>query len=90
VPNDKKLLNNNLSVGSSQSQITYQDNDTEYSHKGENCHSKCSTEKEEGLDLEYLKPELKGKIKEELIKSDREQLLLLKNYKQNFNVLYCL
>lgn len=50
-------------------------------YKGENTHSKNNT-KEEGLDIEYLKPELKAKIKEEIEKCDREQNRLLKQNKQ--------
>jgi hypothetical protein len=48
--------------------------------KENNC--KLEEEQEE-LDIEYLKPELKAKIKEELEKSNREQLILLKENKQN-------
>ena len=55
----------------------------DHSHKGKNCHSKYTEEKDEKLDLEYLKPNLKTKIKEELEKSHREQLILLKENKQN-------
>jgi hypothetical protein len=58
--NKKLLTSNNLFVGSSQYQ-----NNTDYLHKGENCHSK------------------KLKEQEELEKSHREQLILLKENKQN-------
>ena len=51
------------------------------SHKGENRHSK-KTEGEE-VDNKNLKLNLKTKIKEELKKSDKEQLILLKDNKQN-------
>jgi hypothetical protein len=51
-------------------------------HKGKNRHSK-NTEENDGLDIEHLKPDLNSKIKEELEKSDREQLIMLKEYKQN-------
>ena len=50
----------------------------DYLLKGENGHSKSIGDE---LDIEYLKPELKLKIKE-LEKSDREQLILLKQNKQ--------
>jgi hypothetical protein len=81
VPNNEKLLiNNNLSVGSSQSHLKHQSNDAD-SHRGEFSHSKNTEEKDEGLDIEHLKPELKSKIKEELEKSHREQLILLKQNK---------
>ena len=53
------------------------------SHKGENRHSKNNTKEKEELDIEYLKPELKAKTKEELEKSHKEQLILLKQNKQN-------
>jgi hypothetical protein len=49
---------------------------SEYLHKGENCHSK-KTEGEE-LDNENLKLNLKAKIKDVLENSDREQLILLR------------
>jgi hypothetical protein len=58
--NEKLLTSTNLLVGSTQ----YQHN-IDYSHKGENCHSK------------------KSKIQEEFQKSKREQLILLKENKQN-------
>jgi hypothetical protein len=50
------------------------------SHKGENRHSKNI---EGELDNENLKTDLKSKIKEELVNSHREQLIVLKEYKQN-------
>jgi hypothetical protein len=53
----------------------------DYSHKGENLHSKKTEGKE--VDNANLKPNLKMKIKDELEKSDREQLMLLKENKQN-------
>ena len=37
---------------------------------------------DDGLDIEYLKPDLKSKIKYELERSHREQLLLLKQNKE--------
>jgi hypothetical protein len=80
--NNKKLLtSNNLSVGSSQSQLKYQDN-VDYLHKGENSHSNKLKEAEE-LDIEHLKPDLKLKIKEEFKKHKEQQLILLKENKQN-------
>jgi hypothetical protein len=59
--------------------MKYQD-ESDYLHKGKNCHSKYTQDK--GLDIEYLKPDLKSKIKEGLEKSYREQLIILKEYKQ--------
>jgi hypothetical protein len=53
----------------------------DYSHKGENRHSK-KTEGEE-VDNESLKLNLKTKIKDELEKSDKEQRILLTENKQN-------
>ncbi|HSF50110.1 MAG TPA: hypothetical protein VLA74_05045, partial [Nitrososphaeraceae archaeon] len=38
---------------------------------------------QEELEIEYLKPELKAKMKEEIRKHKEEQLILLKEYKQN-------
>jgi hypothetical protein len=60
----------------------------DYRHTGENRHSKNigerSNESEKELNNEHLKPDLKSKIKdEELEKSNREQKILLKEYKQN-------
>jgi hypothetical protein len=78
---DKLLTDTNLLVGSSQYQTKYQDN-TDYLHKGENHHSK-NTEEDDELSIEHLKPDLKAKIKEELEKSKREQLILLKDNKLN-------
>ena len=79
--NKEKLLTNNiLSVGSNHFHMKHQDNIDNDSHKGENGHSK-NTE-DEGLDIEYLKPDIKSKIIEELEKSDKEQLILLKENKQ--------
>ena len=57
-------------------------NEQDYSHKGENAHSKNTVEDEE-LEIEDLKPELKTKMKEEIGKHKEEQLILLKEYKQN-------
>lgn len=57
-------------------------NEQDYSHKGENRHSKKTVEDEE-LEIEDLKPELKTKMKEEIGKHKEEQLKLLKEYKQN-------
>jgi hypothetical protein len=55
---------------------------TKPSHKGENSHSK-NTGEDDGLDIEHLKPDLNSKITAELEKSHREQLILLKDNKQN-------
>jgi hypothetical protein len=68
--NEKKLMIVNA---------TNNNNNTE-SHTGENHHSKNTVEE---LDIEYLKPDLKSKIKNELEKNYREQLILLKENKQN-------
>ena len=38
---------------------------------------------QEELEIEYLKSELKAKMKEEIIKHKEEQLILLKEYRQN-------
>jgi hypothetical protein len=38
---------------------------------------------QEELEIEHLKPELKAKMKEEIIKHKEEQLILLKEYRQN-------
>ena len=54
----------------------------EYSHKGENPHSKNTDEQFNELNNEHVKPDLKAEIKEELEKSHREQLILLKENKQ--------
>jgi hypothetical protein len=70
--------NNILSVGSIQSQVKYQDND-DHLHKGENCHSKNTKEE---VYIKHLKPNLKAKIKEELKKHKKGQLILLKENKQ--------
>lgn len=40
-------------------------------------------EEQEELEIEYLKPELKEKMKDELEKNEKEQLILLKDNKQN-------
>jgi hypothetical protein len=81
VPKDnRKVINTNkktMNVDTSNYNNNYVD-----SHKGENRHSKKIEETEE-LDNEHLKPDLKAKIKEELEKSHREQLTLLKENKQN-------
>ena len=54
------------------------------SHKGENRHSKnIGQQSVKELENKHLKPELKAKIKEELERSHRDQLLLLKENKQN-------
>jgi hypothetical protein len=83
VPNedDEKVNNSNENKMMSVDTGNYNNNYVD-SHKGKNCHSKTSRE-DEGLDLEYLKPELKSKIKEEIRKHKEEQLILLKEYKQN-------
>jgi hypothetical protein len=54
-----------------------------YSHKGENCHTKYTEEKYDGLDIEHFKPELKTKMKKEIRKHKEEQQILLKENKQN-------
>ncbi len=51
-------------AGKKQEQVQNQE---DYSHKGENCHSKY-TEKDEELDIEYLKPESKIKNKRRIRK----------------------
>ncbi|HET7644844.1 MAG TPA: hypothetical protein VFK40_15170 [Nitrososphaeraceae archaeon] len=77
--NKKSLTGTNQLVGPSQ----YQDN-INYLHKEKNRLSKYNTEeKDNRLDLKYLKPELKSKIKDELERNQREQLILLKENKQN-------
>jgi hypothetical protein len=58
----------------------YNNNDYKDSYKEENSHSKNTEDK--GLDIEYFKPDLNSKIKEELEKSHREQQILLKENKQ--------
>jgi hypothetical protein len=73
--NEKLLTINNLSIGSNQ----YQDN-SDYLHEGENFHSKNNTEKE--LVNEHLKSELKV-LKEEFKAHKKQQLILLKQNKQN-------
>ena len=76
-PDYEKVDNSNEKMMIVNSRNEYDDND---SHKVENRHSK----KIEGeVDNENLKPNLKLKIKEELEKSYREQLMLLKENKQN-------
>jgi hypothetical protein len=55
-------------------------NNANVSHKGKNCHSKNKIEES---DNEKLISNPKSKIKEELEKSYREQLILLKENKQN-------
>ena len=63
--------------------MKHQDN-VDYLHKGENCHSKNNTEeKDEELTNDYLKPELKLRIKDELEKQEKEQQILLKDHKEN-------
>ena len=79
--NGEKLLTNNIiSIGSSQSQLKYQDN-VDYLHKGENRHSKNTGEGE--LSNEKLISNLKIQIKDELEKQEKEQQILLKQNKQN-------
>jgi hypothetical protein len=57
-------------------------NEEDYSHRGKNPHSKTTGE-DNGLDIEHIKPDLKSKIQEELEKSHREQVTVLKENKQN-------
>jgi hypothetical protein len=60
-------------------QLKHQANDTDL-HEGENSHSKNNTEKE--LVNEHLKSELKV-LKEEFKAHKKQQLILLKQNKQN-------
>jgi hypothetical protein len=57
-------------------------NNANVSHKGENRHSKKIEDKQE-LDKENIKSDPESKIKEEFEKSFREQMILLKDNKQN-------
>jgi hypothetical protein len=61
-------------------------NNNAESHRGKNCHSKNTDEQfnelEKELNNEHLKPDPKLEIKEELEKSHREQIILLKEDKQ--------
>lgn len=50
-----------------QLQQQVQNEQIDYSHKGENRHSKNKGE-DENLDIKYLKPNLKSKIKERIRK----------------------
>jgi hypothetical protein len=61
--------------------VKYQDN-VDYSHKGENCHSKKSKIQEES-DNEKLFSNLRAQIKDELDEHEKEQQILLKQNKQN-------
>jgi hypothetical protein len=81
--NNKKIITSSLTVTTTESLVVAErkKHEEDYSHKGENCHSKNT---EDGkLDNEKLKAESKEKIKEEFEKSDREQKILLKEYRQN-------
>jgi hypothetical protein len=72
--NEKKIMN----VDTSNYNNNYVD-----SHKGENSHSKNTSEQFNELELnnEHLKPDLNSKIKKELEKINREQQILLKENK---------
>jgi hypothetical protein len=81
VPNeeDEKVTNSNENKMVIADTNNY--NNEIYSDKGKNGHSK-NTEEDEESNIEYLNLDLKLKIKEELEKSHREQLILLKENKQ--------
>ena len=91
VPNANNISNNQKalfsidttidSLGQQEKNQKVQKQEGDDSHNGENGHSK-KTEGEE-LDNENLKLNLKAKIKDVLENSDREQLILLKENKQN-------
>jgi hypothetical protein len=76
VPDDNNNSNKNMVIDAINC------NNTNVSHKGENGHSKKIEDKQE-LDKENIKPDPKSKIKEEFEKSVREQMILLKDNKQN-------
>jgi hypothetical protein len=95
--NNKKVITSSLtatttealaSARKEQQQIQQQQEQKQddYSHKGKNRHSKNTNEQSIGLEKELnnknLQPDLKSKIKEELKKSYKEQLILLKQNKQ--------
>ena len=55
----------NVATEKNQQQIQHKVQDgqqQDHLHKGKNCHSKYTKEKDEKLDLEYLKPEIKAKL----------------------------
>jgi hypothetical protein len=68
--NEKLLINNILSVSSSQSQLKYQSNHID-SHKEENGHNN-NTEKDEESNNEKLISNLQSKIKNELEEQEKE------------------
>jgi hypothetical protein len=70
--NEKKMMN--VDVGNYNNYV--------YSHRGKNSHSKKIQDKQE-LEKENIKPDPESKIKEEFEKSVREQIILLKDNKQN-------
>jgi hypothetical protein len=75
--NNKKVISSTITT---ESLVVNQTKEQNHSHKGENCHSK--NVKDDGLDIEHLKPDLKSKIQDELERSHREQQILLKENKQ--------
>jgi hypothetical protein len=85
VPTNDDSNNNDISTIITESLIVAElKHEEDYSHKGENCHSKNKGEQSvKELDIEHQQPDLKSKIKEELEKSDIEQQILLKENKQN-------
>ena len=84
--NNKKIISSTTNTTESLESAErkpQQEQNEDHSHKGKNRHSKNTEEKDDGLDIEHLKPDLKAKIQEELEKSHREQITLLKQNKQN-------
>ena len=77
IPNNKKVI---LSIATTESLVVKQTKQQNYSHRGENRHSKNIGDKES--DNEKLISNLTFSIKDELEKQEKEQILLLKANKQ--------
>jgi hypothetical protein len=85
--NNKKIVSSVTTTAITQEPLVVEEgkkHEEDYSHRGKISHSKNTDEQSvKEMNIEHLKPDPKSKIKEELEKSHREQLIMLKENKTN-------